>query len=74
MSLKIFVVYKLKSNTSDWKSEPFGVWTSRGFNKSKSMESSATSRRKNLEGIPIGVTVVVSTEETKTDLLTFNLK
>nr|XP_034830812.1 glutamate receptor ionotropic, delta-1-like [Maniola hyperantus] len=67
------LVYKLKSNSYDWKLETFGTWMSSGLNKSKNMGTSITIRRKNLEGMPIGISVVASSEDTQKDALTLNV-
>ncbi|CAH2260941.1 jg17717 [Pararge aegeria aegeria] len=67
------LIYKLKSNSNVWKFQPFGKWTPLGLNLTTS-NTSITIGRKNLEGMPISVSVVVSCAATKTDLLTLNLK
>ncbi|XP_045772160.1 uncharacterized protein LOC123872073 [Maniola jurtina] len=68
------LVYKLKPKSYDWKLESFGTWMSTGLNISKNMGTPITIRRKNLEGMPIGISVVVTSEDTQKDALTFNLK
>ncbi|XP_064071866.1 ionotropic receptor 75a-like [Vanessa tameamea] len=61
------------STASEWKLESFGTWSAKqGLNKTNDMSVEITMRRKNLGGLPIAASLVITSNETKKQL--FNLR
>nr|XP_026488460.1 ionotropic receptor 75a-like [Vanessa tameamea] len=69
----LYLPYKQLSNSSEWKLESFGTWSAKqGLNKTNDMSVEITMRRKNLGGLPIAASLVITSNETKKQL--FNLR
>ncbi|CAH2106498.1 unnamed protein product [Euphydryas editha] len=65
----LYLPYKQLSNSSEWKLESFGTWTARhGLSKTNDMAVETSMRRKNLGGLFISASMVITNNLTKREL------
>ncbi|CAG4980043.1 unnamed protein product [Colias eurytheme] len=66
----LYMPYKISESRNSTVKEYFGSWTTqRGLNKAQAMIYSTSMRRKNLMGIPITTSSVISEENTKNEIM-----
>ncbi|CAF4834369.1 unnamed protein product [Pieris macdunnoughi] len=66
----LFILYKTHNHGALIK-ESFGTWTaSNGLNKTSEMDKPASIRRKDLMGLPIAASIVISDNRTKNEIMT----
>ncbi|XP_045528790.1 ionotropic receptor 75a-like [Pieris brassicae] len=66
----LFIVYKTHKHGPLIK-ESYGTWTaSNGLNKTREIDTPASIRRKNLMGLPLAASIVISDNRTKNEIMT----
>ncbi|CAH2037611.1 unnamed protein product, partial [Iphiclides podalirius] len=69
-NFSLYMPYKIGAKSKEWIVENFGKWESKyGFIKYKEMTVSTAIRRKDLLGEPVTVSVVITDNKTKSELL-----